>query len=70
MVNFDSVKNEKAIRTLIKRNLNKEYHANTRSSVDFIKKILDDAYNSDTTYDVGDLYNAVLNFCSQLDASE
>ena len=64
MVNFDSVKNEKAIRTLIKRNLNKEYHANTRSSVDFIKKILDDAYNSDTTYDVGDLYNAVLNFAA------
>lgn len=64
MVNFDSVKNEKAIRTLIKRNLNKEYHANTRSSVDFIKKILDDAYNSDVTYDVGDLYNAVLNFAA------
>lgn len=64
MVNFDSVKNEKAIRTLIKRNLNKEYHANTRSSVDFIKKILDDAYNSGTTYDVGDLYNAVLNFAA------
>ena len=64
MVNFEAVKNEKAIRTLIKRNLNKEYHANTRCSVDFIKKILDDAYNSDATYDVGDLYNAVLNFAA------
>ena len=62
MVNFDSVKNEKAIRTIIKRNLNKEYHGNTRCSVDFIKKTLDDAYNSGMSYDVRDLYNSVLSF--------
>nr|DAG29172.1 MAG TPA: DNA polymerase [Caudoviricetes sp.] len=64
MVNFEAVKNEKALRTIIKRNLNKEYHANTRCSVDFIKKCLDDAYNSGMTYDVKDLYNAVLNFAA------
>ena len=64
MVNFEAVKNEKALRTIIKRNLNKEYHANTRCSVDFIKKCLDDAYNSGMSYDVKDLYNAVLNFAA------
>lgn len=64
MVNFDSVKNEKAVRTIIKRNLNKEYHANTRCSVDFIKKTLDDAYASGMLYDVRDMYQAVLNFAA------
>lgn len=62
MVNFEAVKNEKAIRTLIKRNLNKEIHGSTKSSIDFIHKILEDAYNSGMSYDVSDLYNAVLSF--------
>ena len=43
VINFDSVKNEKAIRTLIMKNLNKEYHSGTKPSVDFIFKILEDA---------------------------
>lgn len=64
MVNFEAVKNEKALRTMIKRNLNKEYHASTRCSIDFINKILDDAYNSELSYDVSDLYNAVLAFAA------
>jgi hypothetical protein len=64
MVNFDAVNSEKALRTLIKRNLNKEYHPSTKSSIDFIHKILNDAYNSDLGYDVSDLYNAVLAFAA------
>lgn len=62
MVNWSTVKNEKQIRTLIRRNLCKEYHADTTSSVHFIKKILDEAYESGITYDVRDLRGAVLNF--------
>lgn len=64
VVNFEAVKNEKAIRTIIRRNLDKEYHADTRSSMDFIKKTLDDAYNSGMHYDVKDLYTDVLNFAA------
>lgn len=64
LVNPDSVKNEKAIRTLIKRNLCKEYHPGTKPSVDFIKKILDDAYNSGVKYDVSDMRQAVLTFAN------
>lgn len=64
MVNFDAVANEKALRTIIKRNLNKEYHPNTKPSVDFIFKVLEDAYESGMKYDVSDLYNAVLIFAS------
>lgn len=62
LVNFEAVANEKAIRTLIKRNLNKEYHGATKPSIDFIFKILNDAYNSGTCYDVSDLKNAVVAF--------
>lgn len=62
MINFDAVQSEKGIRTLIKRNLNKEYHSATKPSVDFIYKILNDAYSSGMSYDVTDMRNAVLAF--------
>lgn len=64
MVNFDSVKSEKGLRTLIKRNLNKEIHPGTKPSIDFIYKILEDAYSSDLNYDVTDMRNSVLAFAA------
>jgi hypothetical protein len=62
VIDFDGVQTEKGLRTLIKRNLNKEYHPGTKPSIDFIKKILDDAYSSELKYDVSDMRNAVLSF--------
>lgn len=64
MVNFEGVKSERALRTIIIRNLNKEYHANTKPSVDFIYKTLEDAYNSGLHYDASDMRNAVLAFAA------
>lgn len=64
VVNFDVVKTEKGIRTLIKRNLRKEIHPGTKPSIDFIHKILEDAYNSDLIFDVSDLKPAVLSFAA------
>lgn len=64
VINFDAVKNEKGLRTLIKKNLNKEYHPSTKSSIDFINKVLDDAYNSGMKYDVSDMRSAVLTFAA------
>ena len=64
VVNFEALKSEKAIRTLIMRNLNKEIHPGTKPSIDFIYKILEDAYNSDLKYDVSDMYGAVLAFAA------
>lgn len=64
MVNFDVVKTEKGIRTLIKKNLRKEIHPGTKPSIDFIHKILEDAYASDLVYDVSDLKGAVLSFAA------
>lgn len=64
MVNFEAVKSEKRLRTLIKRNLNKEYHPGTKPSIDFIKKILDEAYESGLKYDVTDMRPAVVAFAA------
>ena len=64
MVNFEAIKSEKGLRTLIKRNLNKEIHPGTKPSIDFIYKILEDVYQSDLNYDVTDMRNAVLAFAA------
>ena len=64
VINFEGVKSEQALRTFIKRNLNKEYHAATKPSVDFIYKGLEDAYNSGLNYDVTDMRNGVLAFAA------
>ncbi len=64
VVNFEVVKNEKAIRTLIIKNLRKEIHPGTKPSVDFIYKILEDAYNAGVEYDVSDLYSDVSAFAN------
>ena len=64
VVNFDAIKSEKGLRTLIKRNLNKEIHPATKPSIDFIYKILEDAYASKINYDVSDMRGPVLAFAA------
>ncbi len=64
VINFDSVQSEKGLRTIIKRNLKKEIHPGTKPSIDFIKKILDDAYESGMHYDVSDMRNAITVFAA------
>lgn len=64
MINFDAVKSEKGLRELIERNLRKEFHAGTKSSIDFIDKILTDAYNSGMRFDVTNMRPRILNFAN------
>lgn len=64
MINFEGVRSEKILRAQIKRNLNKEIHAATKPSIDFIYKILEDAYSSDLKYDVSDMRNAIIAFAA------
>lgn len=65
MVNFDVVKSERGLRELIRRNLNKEIHPGTKPSIDFIHKILEDAYNSGLIYDVTDLRQKIFTFAAR-----
>lgn len=64
VVDFDAVKSEKGLRSLIMRNLKKEIHPATAPSVDFINKILNDAYNSGLKYDVTDLRPSISSFAA------
>jgi hypothetical protein len=64
LVNAEAIKSERALRTLIKRNLNKEVHPGTKPSIDFIHKILEDAYTSGLKYDVTDMRNAIFAFAA------
>lgn len=62
MLNLDAVKDEKHLRNLIKKNLNKEIHGATKPSIDFIYKLLEDAYYSGMDYDVSDMFDDIFNF--------
>ena len=62
VIRQEVVKSEKSLRNLIARNLRKEIHPGTKPSVEFIKKILDDASASGLVYDVTDARNSVIAF--------
>lgn len=64
VITEEKVKSEKALRELVMRNLRKEIHPGTKPSMDFIKKILDDAYASDLQYDLTDLRGKVMSFAN------
>ena len=59
VINFDGIKNEKHLRSVLKKHLNKEIMGNTAPSVQIIKKLLDEAYASGIGYDVSDMKNAI-----------
>ena len=64
MINKRTVQSERGLRDLVIRNLRKEIHPGTKPSVDFIKKILDDAYESGLRYDISDLMPKVMTFAA------
>ena len=59
-----TIKSERGLRNLIERNLQKEIHPGTKPSVDFIHKILEDAYSDGLTYDITDMRPRILAFAS------
>ena len=64
VINFDAVSTEQGVRRMIEKNLNREVWDSTKSSIDFIYKILDDAYTSGIKYDVTDMRQRVLVFAN------
>lgn len=59
-----SIQSEKTLRDLIERNLRKEIHPGTKPSVDFIHKILEDAYNDGLSYNLEDMRPMILSFAA------
>jgi hypothetical protein len=60
----DTLQSERGLRELIGRNLRKEINAGTKPSIDFIKKILDDAYEQGLAYDVTDMRPRIIAFAN------
>lgn len=65
VVDWEGIQNEKMLRTMIKKNLRKEYHAATKPSVDYIYDLLEDAYKRGIPYDVSDMRGAIVAFAAQ-----
>jgi hypothetical protein len=59
-----TLQSERGLRELIARNLRKEIHPGTKPSIDFISKILDEAYESGMLYDVTDLRPKIIAFAN------
>lgn len=64
MIEVDSIKSEVGLRKMIERNLQKEFHAGTKPSVDFIEHILEEAYLSGMRYDVTDMRSRIVSFAT------
>lgn len=64
VVNWDGIKNERMLRNMIKKNLNREYWDSTAPSVQYIAKLLDEAYASGIGYDVSDMKNDIYAFAA------
>lgn len=64
MVNANVIKSEKGLRRIILRNMQKEFHPGTKPSVDFIYKILEDAYERGMKYDLSDMKNEIYAFAA------
>ena len=62
--NVETIQSERGLRELIARNLRKEIHPGTKPSVDFIHKILEDAYDTGLQYDVTDLKGRIISFAN------
>ena len=61
-VNAKKIQSEIGLRRQIEKNLKKEIHGYTKPSIEFIKKILDDAYDDGLQYDISDMKDAIIEF--------
>jgi len=64
MLSENQIKSEAGLRSMVTRNLKKEIHPGTKSSIDFIQKILQDAYDSGMAYDITDMRGPITAFAN------
>lgn len=65
MINNKELKDEQHLRNIIKNALLKRYCPGTKPSIDFICKVLDEAYESGMPYDVKDMQSDIITFASR-----
>ena len=64
MIDFEGIKSEKGLRKQVQNCLEKKHHGATKPEIDFIFKILEDAYKSGMVYDLSDMRPKVLAFAN------
>lgn len=64
VMNTKTIETERHLRNSIKKALQKEVHQNTKSNIDFIHHVLEEAYMSGVQYDVTDMRNAIFAFAN------
>lgn len=64
VVDIKTIQSEEKLRALIKRCLNKEIHSSTRCNMDFIAKLLDDAYANGLHYDITNMRSSIFLFAA------
>ena len=64
LLNKKNVEDEKHLRIMLKKCMKKEFHGSTKPEIDFIFKLLEEAYDSTLVYDVSDMKSAVLAFAA------
>lgn len=64
MISQSTIKSERGLISMIERNLNKEF-GSTAVSVQFIKKILDEAYANGVSYDLSTYRPTIIQFAAQ-----
>jgi hypothetical protein len=64
LLSATTIQSDRGLRELIGRNLRKEIHPGTKPSIDFIHKILQDAYEGNFEYDVTDLRPRIIAFAN------
>lgn len=63
-VDAKQIASEKGLRTMIARCMHKEFHGHTTPEMQFIKKILDEAYENGLNYNVTDMRPDIIRFAS------
>lgn len=64
LIDKKNVENEKHLRIMIKKCMNKEFHGSTKPECDFINKLLEEATKSQIVYDISDMRSSVLAFAA------
>lgn len=64
VTNNKEIKDEKHLRRLLIRTIHKEYQPGTKPSMEFAKKLLDEAYEAGFSYDISDLYDVIWDFAA------
>lgn len=65
MVDFDGLKSEKAIRSFIKNCILKKHWGSTAPEMQFMRKVLNDAYEKGVVYDVSDMQPRIMAFAGK-----